>query len=305
MLSKLYNYYQIARQSLFYIPALVCLVYTAMCLGFFALDHTYADNLKDIPVLFNGTLSDAKEIIRVLLSSMITLTVLVISITMVVLSLSANQMGPRLILIFLSNQKTKIYMGLFFGSIAASFVLIGLLHETKSADEIPRLSISAVFIFCFLNLFVLLSYVQHIAQLSVADEVISKVHRELLQSIKRLRAKGSGEEQKVKKDSWPKDFDKKAQKIFSDKSGYVQTIDYKAILELAKNAGAQVKIEYAPGDYIIQNAQIARVLPKNKATPEFQDDLFDAFVFGDVRTATQDIQYSSYSSKEPLKEDWG
>src|SRR5690606_6627024 len=88
MFARIYNYYLITRESLFYTPALICGLYAFACFGAFSLDYIYADELRDIPFLFNGKIKDALSVIQILLSSMITLTVLVVSITMVVLTLS-------------------------------------------------------------------------------------------------------------------------------------------------------------------------------------------------------------------------
>lgn len=294
MLSRLYNYYLIARESLFYTPAVICLIYTAACLGVYKLDFTYDQQFNEIPLLFNGGLEDAKEIVRILLSSMITLTVLVISITMVVLSLSASQLGPRLIRIFMSDRRTKMYMGLFFGSVAVCFVLTGLLHEVTSEAELPSLTVSVVFLICFANLFILLSYVQHVVQLSVADEIISKVHAELITSIRRLNSIAEEEDKENEPDqgSWPKDFDAKTQSVFYDQTGYIQACDYDRLKRLAHDNALRIEICFKPGDYVIQGEELVRIYPKNKSTPEIEKAAIDAIVFGAKRTGTQDVQYS-------------
>lgn len=294
MISKLYNYYLIARESLFYTPAIICLLYTVVCLTAFKVEYVYVDELKSIPLLFNGELKDAKEIVRILLSSMITLTVLVISITMVVLNLSASQLGPRLIRIFMSDRQTKVYIGLFFGSIAACFVLTGLLHEVTNQDELPRMTVSVVFMMCFANLFILLSYVQHVAQLSVADEIITKVHGELVASIKRLDSVAKDEDGQVepKENTWPKDFDKKAQSVFAAKNGYVQACDYDRAKNIAEQNKLRIELCFRPGDYMIHGEELAKLYPKNKSTPEIEKDLVDTIIMGTKRTGSQDIQYS-------------
>ncbi len=292
MLSKLYNYYLIARESLFYIPAMLCLFYVAVCFGLFWLDQAYAQDLKDLPILFNGDLDDAQNITRVLLSSMITLAVLVVSITMVVLSLSASQLGPRIIRIFMSDRSTKIYIGLLFGSIAACFVLIGLLHEAKNHDVLPRVTVSSVFIVCFFNLFILLAYVQHVAQLSVADNVITKVYAELLKSISRQNGNKEKEGETLKKSSWPKDFSSEAHVIFTGRSGYVQTVDYESVKDLARENDLQVQLLFVAGDYLIKGMQIAKVYPPSRSSPDIEKDIERAIVYGQTPTGSQDIEYS-------------
>ncbi len=289
MISKIFNYYLIARESLFYIPAMICMLYALACFGAYQLDYTYSDYLNEIPMLFNSGIEDAQSIVRILLSSMITLAVLVISITMVVLSLSASQLGPRLIRIFMSDRQTKLYIGILFGSIAACFVLIGLLHEAPKDAVIPRLTVSMVFTFCFANLFVLLSYVQHVAKLSVADEIITKVHEELMSSIDRLNKENG---RTPKKDDMPKNFDTNSQTVFGSRSGYIQTVDYSSLKRLSEHNDLTIKIFFKAGDYLIQGTELAKIHPKNRATPEIEQEIINSVVYGHTRTGSQDIEYS-------------
>jgi uncharacterized membrane protein len=146
----------------------MCVVYAVATILLYMAEHAYISYHAEIPLIYNGNISSAQEIIKTLLSAMITMTTLVISVTMVVLSLSASQLGPRLMKIFMLDNMTKIYVGMFFGSIAACFVLTGILHEVQNEQALPRLTTSAVFLVCFANLFVLLAYVHHVAHLSVA-----------------------------------------------------------------------------------------------------------------------------------------
>lgn len=293
MFSKLYNYWQLTRDSLFYLPVVVCLFYVLGIVACYGVDRLYPEYLEKVPFMYRGGMEDAKAIVRLLMSAIMTMTTLVVSLTMVVLSLSASQLGPRLIKIFLSDRKTQFYIGIFFGSIAFLFALLVILHDRSLAKETPYLCVTAALIVSFSNLFVLLGFVSHVARGGVADNVISTVGNELQQSIRRLTKNGKGEKNgKSRLSDLEKTF-KDGRDVFSAAGGYVQTINYQTILALAVEKDIVVRLDVGAGHYVLSGEKIAAVSAPRDFTAEDEKRLLDAIVLGQVRTPSQDIEYSA------------
>lgn len=290
MFSKIYNYYQIAKSSLFYTPALICGLYAILCLCLFAVELNYSSGYGHSELIYNGNAEDARSIVKTLLSAMITMTTLVISITMVVLSLSASQLGPRIMKMFMSDPVTKIFIGLFFGSISACFVLTGILHGIEGEDLLPRYTISFVFLLCFSNLFILLAYVHHISNLSIADNIASRVHEELCTNIHRLNRQTDKDAEAEKHIEAL--IEERAQIIYSGSCGYIQSIAYSRMCKIACSNDFVMKLLCKPGDYVLERTPIAKVYPKEQMNGEVHKEIDDCIVYGSVRTATQDILYA-------------
>jgi len=290
MFSKLYNYWQLTRESLFYVPVIVCLFYLLGVAACYGVDTLYPEYLKNVPFMYRGGIEDAKAIVRLLVSSTMTMTTLVVSLTMVVLSLSASQLGPRLIKIFLGDRTTQVYIGVFFGSIAFCFALLVVLHDKSLARQTPYLCVTAALVACFANLFVLLAFLSHVARSSIADNVIAKVGHELKQSIQRL-TKNNEKEKPVKIDE-KKTFEN-GRDIFSTASGYVQTINYQTILSVATARDIVIRLNVSAGDYLLHGEKAGMVSNARDFTAEDEKAVFDAIVLGSVRTASQDIEYSA------------
>ena len=89
--SKLYNLWELTRSSLFYVPVIISLMFIGGILLVFRLELSYTEYVEKLDFLYAGSTEDAKTILQTILSALITMTTLVISITMVVLSLSASQ----------------------------------------------------------------------------------------------------------------------------------------------------------------------------------------------------------------------
>jgi uncharacterized membrane protein len=65
------------------------------------------DDAVEYWLLYSGDTENARELLSTLLSGMITMFSLVVSITMVVLTLAAGQIGPRLIRNFIQDRQTQ------------------------------------------------------------------------------------------------------------------------------------------------------------------------------------------------------
>lgn len=292
MFSRLYNWYQIVRESMFYVPAVMCALYAAACFTLFYLETMVFEDWVSSVYLYRGDMSEARGLASVLLSSMITMTTLVVSVTMVVINLSASQLGPRMIRSVLSDNKLKFYIGCFFGSVCACFVLTGILYQLSDQGSIPTLTMSYVFLVCLVNLFVLLAYVHHLAHLSVADSLVTKVHGDLARNINQFEGYSDAAETLDRDKELPKQFGKKSKTVHSGKSGYVQTVDYETLKSVAVEHGLVIELLCKSGDYIVNGCEVAKIYPENQVSPEIEKRLINAVVVGAQRTGAQDIEYS-------------
>ncbi|MBI1301910.1 MAG: DUF2254 domain-containing protein [Alphaproteobacteria bacterium] len=295
MISKMYNFWLILISSLWFVPALFCAAYFLITLAIYNLETQYFSDFYLPDLFFSGSNEDAKTVVLALLSSMITMTTLAISVTMVVLSLAATQLGPRLIRTFMSDHKTQDFIGLFFGSVIACFLITVILHNAGQDANAPRLTVSFVFAICFANLFVLLAFVHHVAQSSIADQVILRVTNDLIKSLDRLTFSEEnpdrGRDDKDK--NWPKDFERKKQRLYFNRCGYVQHIDYNNIVTIAEQYGLYIKINFKAGHFLVEGEDGVRIYPtKEKYCDKIEQEIRDCFIIGNTRTPTQDIEYS-------------
>tara|TARA_A200000113_G_scaffold133294_1_gene119928 strand:- start:615 stop:1928 length:1314 start_codon:yes stop_codon:yes gene_type:complete len=294
MISKTYNYWLILKGNLWFIPAAFCLLSFGLTFGAYYTETNYLNEFKIPSYLFKGSTDDAKSVVTTLLSAMITMATLAISITIVVLSLAASQLGPRLIKSFMSDRKTKDFIGLFFGTVMACFVLTVILHARTAEASTPQITISAVLFVCLINLFVLLGFVHHVAQSCIADNVILKVARDLKQALMRLtnQTKPYKHLKDTEKRDWPKDFDQMSRRLFFEHSGYVQNIDYEAIVDFATEHNARVQIKFKAGHFLVSGEDGVRLYAKTKLPEDAENHIIDCFIIGQTRTPTQDIEYS-------------
>tara|TARA_R110002126_G_scaffold279836_1_gene426907 strand:+ start:47925 stop:49274 length:1350 start_codon:yes stop_codon:yes gene_type:complete len=302
MISKLYNYWQILKGNLWFVPAVFCVIFLGVTAAFYSIEVHYFQNYDYPKFFFHGTTDDAKSVTITLLSAMITMATLAISITMVVLSLAASQLGPRLIKTFMADRRTKDFIGLFFGTVMACFVLTVILHSHATQTATPQMTISAVFSLCLINLFVLLGFVHHVAQASIADNIILKVSTDLKSALNRLTTDivKHRYDKPEESSAWPDDFDTKSHHIIFAQSGYVQNINYDRIMEVACKENLLIQITFKAGHFLVKGEDGVRIYAQangntegssNDNIDDAQNKIRAAFIIGDQRTATQDIEY--------------
>ena len=294
MISKIYNLWLLIKSNLFFIPAVISLFSFAALMGVHYIEKTYLNEYEISAYFFNIEKADAKSFITTLLSAMITLATLAISITMLVLSIAASQLGPRILKAFMGDRTTKYYNGYFFSVVMGCFTLSLILHDTHRHDDAFQITANIVFVMSFLNLFVLLGFLNHVAQSCIADNVIIKLSNDLKDSIGRIARNGSKHRIKptTAKKNWPKAFSQDSQAFRFYQSGYVQNINYDDLLHYADKHDLHIQIDFEAGYYLIDGQNGVRVLSKKALDKDQARELRSFFIIGRNRTPTQDVEYS-------------
>jgi uncharacterized membrane protein len=110
-----------------------------------------ADHEKASPFVYVSTPGDAREVLATILSSMITMASLVFSITMVVLSLAANQFGPRLIRSFMASPQTQTVLGAFVMTIVYCLLLLGKIGSRGGEVPTEYLSVTVAILLTLIS----------------------------------------------------------------------------------------------------------------------------------------------------------
>lgn len=284
----LFNIWQLLKVCLGFIPALYAILAVSVLIILYTTEYFFFTDITSEYTIFKGDLADAKSLINAMLQSMITMTTMVLSITMIVLSLAASQLGPRLIKNFVSNNTTHQYVGFFFGAVIVCAVLIGILHHDNLSDPVPNFSISYVLVFCFLTFCLVLGFINHVAKSCIADHVIARVYDHILSSIKRI----SIDKEKLLKPNLPKGFDKKKEILKAGRDGFIQNIDYSELLEMAIKKDFYIRILAHAGDHVVAAQPLIEFQADSGVDEDFKKSIIKHMIIGKERTPTQDVEYS-------------
>ena len=163
MLLRLLSYWHEVRSSLWALPLLM--VAAAGIAAFLAVQLPVRQGDDPVWFLYSGDAEDAPQFLSNLVTAMITMATLVISITMVVLTLAAQQLGPRLIRKFMADRRTQVTLGLFVATVV--YLLLVLRSTSGATDSVPNLAVAGGTALVLLCLGAVLVFVHHLARLPI------------------------------------------------------------------------------------------------------------------------------------------
>jgi len=284
MMDRFRHYWEFVRTSLWFVPVLMGAGAVALAIALLTWGTGIPEDTSSYWLLYAGNTENARELLSALLSGMITMTSLVVSITMVVLTLAAGQIGPRLIRTFIQDRVTQAVLGLFLADILYLLVVFRTI-DGEQLENVPHLAVSMGTGITALCLFVLLFYVHRLARSIIYDNVIQNVAAELRHTVDYLLPEDT------RPRFWPTDVGSDFRWVALGKDGYVQALNLDALVAAARQADAVIRLEVGPGDYVIGEGEHVAVHPASAFTEEVCKRICGAFIVGSERTAAQDIEF--------------
>lgn len=238
--------------------------------------------------LYGGDASSARDLLSSLLGGLMTMTSLVVSVTFVILTLAASQLGPRLVPTFLGDRQIQTVLGLFLGTILYVLVVLRSLDGTLGAEGVPHAAVTVGSALTVLCLFALLFYVHKIARAIVADSIVARVADDLHRNIRgMLPDEGEDAGDGVA----PRALPPRAGAVSLDRSGYVQVVDYAGLVTEARRADVLLDVRVRAGHFVLRNGGHVIVHAARPIDAEATAAIRRAFVIGDERSPAQDLEY--------------
>jgi len=210
---------------------------------------------------------------------------------MVVLTLAASQLGPRLIRSFIGNRRTQVPLGFFIMTIVYLLLVYRRVDDHLDKGNIPHVAITLGSALSLACVFLLLFYVHHLASSIVSDTVVNRVGDELDGILLRLLPEaGSTASRDTRQGNEAEAPSGREVKL--PQGGYVQTIDYGTLIKLAQDCDAALTLNFRAGTYLLAGGSHVMVFPEERATHELTAGIASAILLGADRTPTQDIEFS-------------
>ncbi|MCA9501839.1 MAG: DUF2254 domain-containing protein [Myxococcales bacterium] len=281
------------RGSFWFFPAQMAILSGAIALGMLELDRQLPVGWgTSLPWLTRVDVEGARAVLSTIAGSMITVTGVVFSITVVALTLTSSQFGPRLLRTFFRDRGSQVALGTFLATFCYSLLV---LQAVGSAERVPQLATAGAVGLAIASLFVLIFFVHHAASSIQASNVIAAVADEIRAQVPTLFPETLGDakprepnpEERVRIQR----LDVAGRVIRARGEGYVRVIDETAILGPASERDLVVRLLVRPGDFVAQASGIACVDATSDLDPVVEDELRSAFVLGDQRTPVQDLRF--------------
>ncbi len=237
--------------------------------------------------LYNGDAETGRQLLNSLLSGLMTMTSLVISVTFVILTLAANQLGPRLISRFMADRQIQTVLGLFIGTILYLILVLRSVTDTLGAEGVPHLAITTGSVLTVLCLLALLFYVHKVARSIIADNMVNALYSDMLETMDSV----------LPPRDWPKHepplarFSGPAHAISLGTVGYVQVVDYDGLLDLAVRHDLRIAVHVRAGQYLLAKGEHVSVFAAEAPEEDILKAMRSAFTIGSERTPAQDLEF--------------
>jgi uncharacterized membrane protein len=276
------------RANFWFVPALFAAGATLLATLALHADSWLLGSGRSADWLYSGTPESARSILIMQAGSMIGIAGVTFSITIVALTLTSAQFGPRLLRNFFRDTGNQVSLGTFVATFLYCLLVLRAIVESRPT---PAIAVSGATALSVMSLGVLIYFFHHVSTSIQASAVVAGVARDLETAIDRFCEQDDSRAQDGSA------FDARARfrggdEVAGSGSGYVQAIDYGGLLALAGKRDVVIEVLHRAGDFVHVDAALARIAPTGRLADGDRDAIRRAFLTGRQPTEEQDLEYS-------------
>ncbi|MBD2039311.1 DUF2254 domain-containing protein [Microcoleus sp. FACHB-672] len=293
---KLSKLWDSLHSSYWFVPALMSGSAMVLAFAMLALDRAGKSGpVEQLAWIYTGGPEGARTLLSTVAGSMITVAGTAFSIVIVALTLASSQFGPRLLRNFMQDTGNQVVLGTFIGT----FIYCLLVLRTIRGDDynlfVPQIAVTFGIVLAIASIGVLIYFIHHASTSIQSWHVIGEVSKELNHAIDHLFPQKIGQGKPEQKQQWvdeiPVNFDKEASPVLATKSGYLQAVDDKRLMKIAKSNNLLLRLKYRPGKFIVQDSKLVMVWPGERMNEKLYRQIEEAFILGLQRTEQQDVEF--------------
>ncbi len=287
MRTRLSYIWHSANSSFWFIPVLLILVGLTLAVVCLVIDAYIGDWIVEHVGYVQLHPSGARQVLSTIAGAMMTTASLVFSLTLVVLSLAAQSLGPRIVDQFMQDRLNQTMLGAFIGTFCYALLVSLAVEEGSEQTRVPLLSILVGGVTTIASLVLLIVYIHHISRSIQSDTMIARLNARLDERM----------ESYFPVDPYPATTPSPVVEpigtpspLNAEASGYVQIIDIDGLIEIAAENGALVQMHVRQGMYAIKGLPVMTVWGAEPCSKEVGEALMDTVIFGPKRADVQDIE---------------
>ncbi len=234
-----------------------------------------------IPDFLTIPSDNARPILIAVAGSTMTALSLVYSSVLVVFTLAAGNIGPRLLLRFSSDRTNQIAVGTLGGTFLYSLIIIRNQYKGHSVD----LSVNVGLLLAALCVVMLLFFVNSAAKRVTIDEEVASIGDTLDEELSRAIAAINPVNRADVVRPTGREY-----VIATTKAGYINRINYLEIAKIAAKHKAFIDFDVVPGSYVIEGQKLALVLSSSEM--KIREQILPYVVLGRSRSSEEDLVFS-------------
>lgn len=300
MPTRLRQYWQQLRESLWFVPGLLVLASFGMAYGLVEFDaHTSWHGDQRFPLLFGTGAEGARGMLAAIAGSMLTVATLAFSLTLSTISQVSSQYSPRVLRNFMRDQVNQVVMGYFVGVFAYCLIVLGTIRGTDEIKFVPSTAVLVGLILALGGVAALIFFIHHIAESLQTGTIVQHIFHETAKAIADLFPDQFGEPiddpQKAEAALQYADEQTGWHPVPTNQSGYLQLINTDGLLNWATNNRVVLRIEKEMGAFVGEGSILFSVRSgmerPDPAEADWPDSLMEYVSIGRHRNIEQDVAF--------------
>ncbi|MFG3660106.1 DUF2254 domain-containing protein [Streptomyces sp. NPDC047706] len=253
--------------------------------------------------LFSGGPDAARSVLSAIAGSLVTVTALTFSLTVLTLQLASSQFSPRLLRTFTADRHVQATLALFLTTFTFALTVLRTVRTGKDeqTEFVPQISVTVALLLTLASLLALVLFLSHLARELRIETMMRSVHSATVHTIHRLlpqqqdtagrdsaAGNASGATPEPPANALP---------LTVSASGFLTSMDEKALLRAAVEADAVVLIDRTPGDSLVAGTPVGVAWPRpgthlsSEARARLVGRAAAAVSIGPERTDREDVAF--------------
>jgi uncharacterized membrane protein len=292
--------WEAVRTSYWFVPGGMAVAAILLSYATVELDHLLDDAWEErAGWLYTGSAEAARELLTTIAGSMIATAGVVFSITMVTLTLAANQFGSRMLRNFMRDLSNQVVLGTFLAAFLYCLLILRNVHAGNDAvDEfIPQLSLVVAVLLAVAGVGVLIFFIHHVSVSIQSPNVVAAVAREFREAIDqlyptRMGSPPSDAPRAEREPALPADFDRQAVNVPADHDGHLERVDAEQLFALARDHDLVLRMCHRPGQFVEYGEPILQAWPGSRVEEKIAQRLQETFTVRRERSLSQDAEFA-------------
>jgi uncharacterized membrane protein len=297
------------RSSYWFLPSLMAVVAVVMSFVTTACDLALGSQwMEDISWLYANKPDGARAVLSTVAGSMITVAGVTFSMTILSISHTTSQIGPRLLNNFMRDTKNQFTLGIFVSTFLYCLLVLRTVRNADSLDIdaggqlqqaaafVPHISILVALLLAITSVGVLIFFVHHIPESIHISNIVANVGRELNTKIEdqfpsHLGLPHEDESERDPEATLAETFYADARKLKGLKAGYVEYVDTEGLLGIATEHDLVIRLRCRAGDFVTPQTDLLLVAPASRVDDRIAAQMLATFATGSQRTSTQNLRF--------------
>lgn len=244
-------------------------------------------------IVFAGGAESARQLMATVAGSMITVTGVVFTLTVVALQIASGQYSPRVLRSFLRDPANQLVLGVFLATFAWAVAVLPTIRVAQQGQEeyVPRLAVTLGTALVGLSLALLVFFIHRLTTSIRVESIMRTVRLETLDTLGRVHPTLR---QHADQEPARPDIPDTAEAIPLRRSGYLQAVDERRLMQVARKHDVVIMIHPLVGAHLVEGTLLGYVWPARHAARADEDmtaAVDQAVQLGFERTMQQDVGF--------------